>query len=151
MGVVSLLLFIVFFFQAEDGIRDAQESRGLGDVYKRQVLNHNGSLLLSSGYDGAVAVSDIRMRSVGCRVFPLGGGRAGALTAISAMGHLMAVAAEDNLCVFDLRKTGWGGYRKEAAWGGICRGLVVDGTEGFPIITSASSDGVIRFFGCNQH
>ena len=26
-----------FFFQADDGIRDAQESRGLGDVYKRQV------------------------------------------------------------------------------------------------------------------
>ena len=26
-----------FFFQAEDGIRDAQESRGLGDVYKRQM------------------------------------------------------------------------------------------------------------------
>ena len=26
-----------FFFQAEDGIRDAQESRGLGDVYKRQI------------------------------------------------------------------------------------------------------------------
>ncbi len=31
-----LLIFFVFFFQAEDGIRDAQESRGLGDVYKRQ-------------------------------------------------------------------------------------------------------------------
>ena len=28
----------LFFFQAEDGIRDAQESRGLGDVYKRQEL-----------------------------------------------------------------------------------------------------------------
>ena len=28
---------MLFFFQAEDGIRDAQESRGLGDVYKRQV------------------------------------------------------------------------------------------------------------------
>ena len=27
-----------FFFQAEDGIRDAQESRGLGDVYKRQIV-----------------------------------------------------------------------------------------------------------------
>ena len=25
---------MIFFFQAEDGIRDAQESRGLGDVYK---------------------------------------------------------------------------------------------------------------------
>ena len=30
---------VVFFFQAEDGIRDAQESRGLGDVYKRQVAD----------------------------------------------------------------------------------------------------------------
>ena len=28
---------LIFFFQAEDGIRDAQESRGLGDVYKRQI------------------------------------------------------------------------------------------------------------------
>ena len=26
-----------FFFQAEDGIRDPLWSRGLGDVYKRQV------------------------------------------------------------------------------------------------------------------
>ena len=26
----------LFFFQAEDGIRGAQESRELGDVYKRQ-------------------------------------------------------------------------------------------------------------------
>ena len=30
------LLIGFLFFQAEDGIRDAQESRGLGDVYKRQ-------------------------------------------------------------------------------------------------------------------
>ena len=29
-----------FFFQAEDGIRDAQESRGLGDVYKRQLMDN---------------------------------------------------------------------------------------------------------------
>ena len=29
----------VFFFQAEDGIRDLVRSRGLGDVYKRQVRN----------------------------------------------------------------------------------------------------------------
>ena len=27
----------VWFFQAEDGIRDLVRSRGLGDVYKRQV------------------------------------------------------------------------------------------------------------------
>ena len=29
---------LVFFFQAEDGIRDLVRSRGLGDVYKRQRL-----------------------------------------------------------------------------------------------------------------
>ena len=28
----------VFFFQAEDSIRDLVRSRGLGDVYKRQAL-----------------------------------------------------------------------------------------------------------------
>eukprot|EP00658_Telonema_sp_P-2_P028387 TRINITY_DN21759_c0_g1_i3.p1 TRINITY_DN21759_c0_g1~~TRINITY_DN21759_c0_g1_i3.p1 ORF type:complete len:150 (-),score=59.08 TRINITY_DN21759_c0_g1_i3:201-650(-) len=33
----TLHRFCFFFFQAEDGIRDAQESRGLGDVYKRQI------------------------------------------------------------------------------------------------------------------
>ena len=32
-----MLLFSVFFFQAEDGIRDLVRSRGLGDVYKRQL------------------------------------------------------------------------------------------------------------------
>ena len=30
-------LCVVVFFQAEDGIRDLVRSRGLGDVYKRQV------------------------------------------------------------------------------------------------------------------
>ena len=35
----SFVIFLFFFFfQAEDGIRDAQESRGLGDVYKRQII-----------------------------------------------------------------------------------------------------------------
>ena len=29
-------MFMIFFFQAEDGIRDLVRSRGLGDVYKRQ-------------------------------------------------------------------------------------------------------------------
>ena len=31
-----------FFFQAEDGIRDLVRSRGLGDVYKRQVPRVSG-------------------------------------------------------------------------------------------------------------
>ena len=34
---------IVFFFQAEDGIRDLVRSRGLGDVYKRQIWPSSAS------------------------------------------------------------------------------------------------------------
>ena len=34
-----MLEYLVFFFQAEDGIRDLVRSRGLGDVYKRQQYN----------------------------------------------------------------------------------------------------------------
>ena len=36
-----------FFFQAEDGIRDLVRSRGLGDVYKRQV--HEGHVAPERG------------------------------------------------------------------------------------------------------
>ena len=34
--VEVLCIRMIFFFQAEDGIRDLVRSRGLGDVYKRQ-------------------------------------------------------------------------------------------------------------------
>ena len=37
-------MFLIFFFQAEDGIRDFCLSRGLGDVYKRQVLADDSGL-----------------------------------------------------------------------------------------------------------
>ena len=39
-------VFLFFFFQAEDGIRDLVRSRGLGDVYKRQI-----QFLLDVGLD----------------------------------------------------------------------------------------------------
>ncbi|CZS11798.1 hypothetical protein CDFC105_93918 [Clostridioides difficile] len=32
------IIYVFFFFQAEDGIRDFCLSRGLGDVYKRQSI-----------------------------------------------------------------------------------------------------------------
>ena len=32
-----LVVLVCLFFQAEDGIRDLVRSRGLGDVYKRQL------------------------------------------------------------------------------------------------------------------
>ena len=34
----------VFFFQAEDGIRDLVRSRGLGDVYKRQATRRSAGV-----------------------------------------------------------------------------------------------------------
>ena len=41
----ALFIFsLVFFFQAEDGIRDLVRSRGLGDVYKRQLLRQWSTL-----------------------------------------------------------------------------------------------------------
>ena len=46
----TTLYGLVFFFQAEDGIRDAQESRGLGDVYKRQSFTLNQKTLPEIGF-----------------------------------------------------------------------------------------------------
>ena len=45
-------MVIVFFFQAEDGIRDLVRSRGLGDVYKRQAqaFEKAKQLYVSGGY-----------------------------------------------------------------------------------------------------
>ena len=37
-------MFFFLFFQAEDGIRDLVRSRGLGDVYKRQVPDFIGMM-----------------------------------------------------------------------------------------------------------
>ena len=44
---------VIFFFQAEDGIRDLVRSRGLGDVYKRQVIFSGANdleLLMPTGH-----------------------------------------------------------------------------------------------------
>ena len=43
----------LFFFQAEDGIRDLVRSRGLGDVYKRQA-----SALAAAGSMATAAAAD---------------------------------------------------------------------------------------------
>ena len=37
-------VYVCFFFQAEDGIRDLVRSRGLGDVYKRQDLENRSGI-----------------------------------------------------------------------------------------------------------
>ena len=36
LDIGCVTVSVIFFFQAEDGIRDLVRSRGLGDVYKRQ-------------------------------------------------------------------------------------------------------------------
>ena len=44
-----------FFFQAEDGIRDLVRSRGLGDVYKRQINGRfaGGGYVAADRFSGA--------------------------------------------------------------------------------------------------
>ena len=44
-----------FFFQAEDGIRDLVRSRGLGDVYKRQLVTERPGRLRIVAKDGALS------------------------------------------------------------------------------------------------
>ena len=48
------LAICLFFFQAEDGIRDLVRSRGLGDVYKRQVQGKLSNERFVSGAPEAV-------------------------------------------------------------------------------------------------
>eukprot|EP00658_Telonema_sp_P-2_P076176 TRINITY_DN6627_c0_g1_i6.p1 TRINITY_DN6627_c0_g1~~TRINITY_DN6627_c0_g1_i6.p1 ORF type:complete len:184 (+),score=28.44 TRINITY_DN6627_c0_g1_i6:73-624(+) len=76
---MSSFLFFFFFFQAEDGIRDAQESRGLGDVYKRQVSTQSTGLthqhqwlgdIHSSGRQTRRLSSRTPTRSFGCSTSP---------------------------------------------------------------------------------
>ena len=43
--IVAYVQFSIFFFQAEDGIRDLVRSRGLGDVYKRQAVLASADIL----------------------------------------------------------------------------------------------------------
>ena len=51
---------VVFFFQAEDGIRDLVRSRGLGDVYKRQLPDG----LVNQRIDILSAVQEIQVESL---------------------------------------------------------------------------------------
>ena len=48
-----------FFFQAEDGIRDLVRSRGLGDVYKRQLYNKTVELWTRATDEVTEAVKEL--------------------------------------------------------------------------------------------
>ena len=48
---MSCCCVYLFFFQAEDGIRDLVRSRGLGDVYKRQFSANVAEYLQEEGRD----------------------------------------------------------------------------------------------------
>ena len=53
------MIHVMFFFQAEDGIRDLVRSRGLGDVYKRQAIYRAYAIQHITG-----ALSDSRLRGI---------------------------------------------------------------------------------------
>ncbi len=55
---------LFFFFQAEDGIRDLVRSRGLGDVYKRQVITTPETYAsdIASNYFEAIVAEDLDLK-----------------------------------------------------------------------------------------
>ena len=59
------MCIMIFFFQAEDGIRDLVRSRGLGDVYKRQEPGTANSALP----EGSVRQSGRTLLTVGRNFF----------------------------------------------------------------------------------
>ena len=62
-------LVLVFFFQAEDGIRDLVRSRGLGDVYKRQAMDRGdryGCIALVPHFQPGPAREEVRSRRRVC-------------------------------------------------------------------------------------
>ena len=58
----------MFFFQAEDGIRDLVRSRGLGDVYKRQVVAGAHAPLVEVGVDAIDVLACVAAEQVHVRV-----------------------------------------------------------------------------------
>ena len=66
MHYVLVIYNVFFFFQAEDGIRDLVRSRGLGDVYKRQIQR-----LLARHHRSRSATSRLMMER--CGTSPTGG------------------------------------------------------------------------------
>ena len=56
--VVGDVGFAFLFFQAEDGIRDLVRSRGLGDVYKRQVIIKGSLTVNGKGAKGLIRVEE---------------------------------------------------------------------------------------------
>ena len=62
---------VVFFFQAEDGIRDLVRSRGLGDVYKRQILDDLARAGLGLGQPLIAELLDERYDKLGAADYGL--------------------------------------------------------------------------------
>src|SRR5678809_1222647 len=76
-------MFVIFFFQAEDGIRGFCLSRGLGDVYKRQVQCLQGSRT------NTASACEVFKRSIASK-----GPRTSTLTPAIAPGHAGSESVE---------------------------------------------------------
>ena len=60
---------VVFFFQAEDGIRDLVRSRGLGDVYKRQLGPQSPGAVYILTPPASHCALALEALDMGCHVF----------------------------------------------------------------------------------
>ena len=110
--------FYFFFFQAEDGIRDRSPSRGLGDVYKRQVLGQvreadfwaalprlrtacgDRAVLRAAHYFEENARALVQRDALRAGDFPV------FLKAIAASGHASYTLCQNVYCSTDVRHQG---------------------------------------------
>ena len=71
-----MFVCVFVFCQAEDGIRDLVRSRGLGDVYKRQVGDGgHGRGTITLATRRADEHAEIRISDTGCGMTPEGAAR----------------------------------------------------------------------------
>mgnify|MGYP007112059430 CR=1 FL=1 len=68
-NIPGLSIIGIFFFQAEDGIRDLVRSRGLGDVYKRQTAQRGPlSSHVARSLQNVIGLNDFAQRILGALV-----------------------------------------------------------------------------------
>eukprot|EP00657_Telonema_sp_P-1_P006510 TRINITY_DN2535_c0_g1_i1.p1 TRINITY_DN2535_c0_g1~~TRINITY_DN2535_c0_g1_i1.p1 ORF type:complete len:124 (-),score=59.06 TRINITY_DN2535_c0_g1_i1:11-382(-) len=97
------IMLCIFFFQAEDGIRDLVRSRGLGDVYKRQDILGLTHLREGAGSSGAARTGPLT--TVGQLTVLLGDGAWSTEQGHNSIVHrgtcllYTSDAADDLLCV----------------------------------------------------
>ena len=107
----------ILFFQAEDGIRDLVRSRGLGDVYKRQMCSGAGT-----GYSSVASFTTVSS-AVSC-IKPYGLSASNLTTSTAQINWTVYVEADTFRIRYRLNGAGQYFYKNINGTGGITNGTI---------------------------